>query len=94
MLPLNYAILRLFLDTEEADTEAVMDALAEHYHNFRQFTHTSVTEALMTAEANGLLEQTRYELDSGQHLHVYYRATEAGRSMIERYIHPPAKLAP
>ena len=89
MLPLNYAILRLFLDEDQADTADVMDTLRAQYQNFRQFTEKSITETLMTAEANGLLEETRCELDAGGHLHVYYRATDVGRSMIEKYIRQP-----
>jgi len=86
MLPLNYAILKLFLDTEEADVDQVMDSLVTDYKRFRQFNRKSVTEALMTAEANALLEETRFELDPDHRLHVFYRATDTGRSMIERYI--------
>jgi len=93
MLPLNYAILRLFLDTDEADVDQVIEALGSDYKNFRQFTPKSITETLMTAEANGLLEETRYHLDSDQRLHVYYRTTDTGRSMIERYIKAPSSLA-
>jgi len=86
MLPLNYAILKLFLDTEEADVDQVMDNLVTDYQRFRQFNRKSITEALMTAEANALLEETRFELDPDHHLHVFYRATDTGRTMIERYI--------
>jgi len=89
MLPLNFAILRLFLEEDEADTENVMDALSSNYRNFRQFTEKSITETLMTAEANGLLEETRCELDGDGRLHVYYRATATGRDMIDRYIRKP-----
>ena len=86
MLPFNYAILKLFLRMEEADATIVMNELAEVYQKSRQFKKPVVIEALMTAEANGLLEETRFELDSKQELSVYYRATDEGRLMIEKYI--------
>lgn len=86
MLPFNYAILKHFLTVDEADVDTVMDHLADEYQKSRQFKRSSVTEAMMTAEANGLLEETRFELDVQQQLHVFYRVTEKGRTMIERYI--------
>jgi len=86
MLPFNYAILKLFLRLDEADPDTVMKELSGEYSKSRQFKKSTVTEALMTAEANGLLEEVRFDLDSEQQLRVYYRATEEGRAMIERYI--------
>jgi len=86
MLPLNYAILQLFLNEETADVTLVMDRLADRYGKFRQFTPKAITEALMTAEANDLLEETGFELDETGQLRVYYRASESGRAMISRYI--------
>jgi len=86
MLPLNYAILAQFAKGDEADADTVMKHLAEGYSSSRSFTKKAIVEALMTADANGLLEETRYDLDAEQHLRVYYRATETGVSMIHRYI--------
>ncbi|MCL1922535.1 MAG: hypothetical protein FWG15_01460 [Propionibacteriaceae bacterium] len=86
MLPLNYAILKLFLSEEEADVQIVMEKLADDYQKSRQFKKSTVTELVMTAEANGLLEETRFDLGENEDLRVYYRATESGRQMIERYI--------
>ena len=86
MLPFNYAILKLFLTVEEADADMVMETLADEYRKSRQFRKSTVIEALMTAEANGLLAETRFDLDAEQQLRVYYRVTEEGRTMIERYI--------
>jgi len=86
MLPFNYAILKLFLRLDEADPDTVMNELSGEYGKSRQFKKSTVMEALMTAEANGLLEEVRFDLDYEQQLRVYYRATEEGRTMIERYI--------
>jgi len=86
MLPFNYAILKLFLHVEEADASVVMDSLSDEYQKSRQFKKSTVIEALMTAEANGLLVETRFDLDEQQQLRVFYRATDEGRVMIERYI--------
>ena len=40
----------------------------------------------MTDEANGLLEESRFELDEAGNLRIYYRANEEQRATINRYI--------
>ena len=86
MLPLNYAILQLFLTAEQADTTTVMTDLEPTYSKYRQFNRRAITESLMTAEANGLLEETDFTLTNDQQIDIFYRATDSGRAMITRYI--------
>jgi DNA-binding PadR family transcriptional regulator len=86
MLPLNYAILKYFTTACEADAELVMDELRGEYGRFRTFRKPAVIEALMTAEANGLLEETRFEVGADGELRVFYRAPESGAAMIRKYI--------
>jgi DNA-binding PadR family transcriptional regulator len=86
MLALNFAILKHFTKTDEADAEDVMTALSGEYGKFRTFRKKSIIEALMTAAENGILDETRFELDRNNELRVYYRANEYGRNMIEKYI--------
>ncbi|MDR1088873.1 MAG: hypothetical protein LBL23_06365 [Coriobacteriales bacterium] len=86
LLPFNYAILRLFEGGGRADSQQVMEALRPRYAHNRQFNDKTVSEALMTAEQNGLLEETGYELASNDELRVYYQATAEGREMIAKYI--------
>jgi len=92
MLPLNYAILKLFEDGGEYDVAEVMSALAGEYGSYRAFTHFAVNESLMSAEKNGLLEESRFELNSDvpdgapTALWVFYKATDYGLEMIRRYI--------
>jgi len=88
MLPLNYAILKLFETGAELDTAAVMARLTNQYAKFRAFKVASVQESLMSAEKNDLLERSRFALDDAGDLHVYYRVTDYGRGMIARYIRP------
>ena len=45
-----------------------------------------MTSALMTAEKNGLIEESRIDLDSHDDLLVYYRATEEQKQSINSYI--------
>ncbi len=86
MIPLNYAILKHFTTVEEASANCVMDALKAQYGHFKAFKKPAVINALMTAEANGLLEEARFDMDSNQELRVFYRAHEEGAATINTYI--------
>jgi DNA-binding PadR family transcriptional regulator len=86
MKPLNYAILKHFTKVNEACAEDVIEALRGEYGNFKALNKDDVVSALMTAEANGLLEETRFELDQAGLLRVYYHAHEAGAATINKYI--------
>ncbi|MCL1879095.1 MAG: hypothetical protein FWF71_00455 [Actinomycetia bacterium] len=86
MLPMNYAILKLFADGKTYDADKVMVELKPKYANFRAFKKPSIVESLMAAEKNGLLEQASFDLDDLDELHVYYRATDYGKDMINQYI--------
>ncbi|MDR1421555.1 MAG: hypothetical protein LBI64_01660 [Coriobacteriales bacterium] len=86
MLPLNYAILKLFENGDEYDVQGVEAELKGDYSSFRAFKSKAINESLMSAEKNGLLDEVRYELDDKQELHVYYKANEYGADMIKSYI--------
>lgn len=86
MKPLNYAILKYFTKVKEACAEDVIEALKGEYGNFKALKKPAVIEAIMTAEANGLLEETRFEMDKEGSLRVYYRAHEEGAATINKYI--------
>ncbi|UZP66770.1 hypothetical protein N1030_14290 [Desulfovibrio mangrovi] len=86
MQPLNYAILKHFTKVEEACADDVMAALKDSYGHFQAFKKPAVINALMTAEANGLLEEARFDMDHANELRVYYRAHDEGAATINRYI--------
>ncbi len=86
MKPLNYAILKHFTKVEEACASDVMEVLKGEYSNFKAFKKDSVISAIMTAEANGLLEETKFDMDSNNELRVYYRASDEGADTINQYI--------
>ncbi|WP_346961651.1 hypothetical protein [Clostridium sp.] len=86
MKPLNYAILKYFTKVEEACATDVINALKGEYGNFKALKKNAVITALMTAEANGLIEETRFELDKDSELKVYYHAHEDGAATINKYI--------
>ncbi|MDR1135578.1 MAG: hypothetical protein LBL49_05310 [Clostridiales Family XIII bacterium] len=86
MLALNFAILKHFTKVDEADADSVMATLSDRYSGFRAFKKKAVIEALMTASENGILDETRFELDENEELRVYYKANEYGLDMIRKYI--------
>ena len=43
-------------------------------------------EALMTACSNGLIDESRYELDDQGKLVIYYKASQEGIDTINNYI--------
>jgi len=86
MKPLNFAILKHFTKVKGACADDVIEALKAQYGNFKAFNKNGVISALMTAEANGLLEETRFELDKENVLRVYYHANDEGTATINKYI--------
>ncbi|MEG2411489.1 MAG: hypothetical protein RSA29_07270 [Clostridium sp.] len=86
MKPLNYAILKHFTKVNEACADDVIEALKGQYGSFKALKKKAVITALMTAEANGLIEETRFELDKAGELNVYYHAHEEGAATINKYI--------
>lgn len=86
MKPLNYAILKYFTKVDEACADDVIEALKGEYGNFKALKKKSVINALLTAEANGLIEETRFDLDKNKELRVYYHAHEEGAATINKYI--------
>lgn len=86
MKPLNYAILKYFTTIDEACADDVIEALKGEYGNFKALNKKAVVEALMTAETNGLIEETRFDMDANNELRVYYQAGEEGAETINKYI--------
>ena len=86
MKPLNYAILKYFTKVNEACADDVINALKGEYGSFSALKKPAVIEAIMTGEANGLLEETRYDTDEKGELRVYYHAHEEGAATINSYI--------
>ena len=86
MKPLNYAILKHFTKVKEACADDVIEALKGEYGSFKALNKAAVVEAIMTAEANGLLEETRFDMDDKGEIRVYYHAHAEGAATINNYI--------
>ena len=86
MLPLYYALMKYYTTVDDACVEDAMEALKGTYSNFKQFKKKALTEALMTAKSNDLLDESRVELDANNELRVYYKVNDYGTQMIRDYI--------
>ena len=86
MTPLNYAIIKHFTTVDEASPLEVYEAIKGEYGNYRMCTPKAINVAVMTAEKNGLLEESRYELDANGELVIYYHAVGEGLDAINSFI--------
>ena len=60
--------------------------LAGEYASFSAFTKPRVQEALMRAEKNGLITESRLDLDAEGELRVFYCASLEQRKVISAYL--------
>ena len=83
MRPLYYSMLLLFKDGKE---RCVNDVIKGEYGHFKMLKFPAVQEGLMTAQNNGLLDETRFDLDEEGKLRVYWKVNDYGMQMINGYI--------
>ena len=86
MKPLNYAILKHFTRVKESSIEEVIEDLKGEYSEFKAFNKKSIINALMTEEANGLIEETRCKLNKNGEVIIYYMANKENKETINSYI--------
>ena len=86
MKPLNFAILKYVTTVKEACADDIISALKGQYGSFKALSKQGVVEALMTAEQNGLVQESRFDMDKQGELRIYYRAHEEGATTINKYI--------
>ena len=86
MKPLYYAIMKYMTKVDKASNLDVINALKNEYGNFKMLRPEAVEEALMTAKANGILDEAGVELEEENKLIIFYKVTDYGREMIDRFI--------
>ena len=86
MRPLYYSMLLLFKDGKERCVNDVINELKGEYGHFKMLKFPAVQEGLMTAHNNGLLDETRFDLDEEGKLRVYWKVNDYGMQMINGYI--------
>ena len=85
-MPLNFAILKYMTTVNEACADDVLCALKGDYSTYRAFNKPDVLNALLTAEANGLVEESRFDLDDQGQVRLFFHANAEGAATINRYI--------
>lgn len=86
MKPLNYAILKYFTKVSKASADDVMEVLKNEYSSFKAFNKKDIKDALLTAEANGLIEEVAADLSDDGELIIYYQASEESKETINSFI--------
>lgn len=86
MRPLFFSMLKYYTTGVEACRADVQEALRAEYGNFKAFKDKAMDEALMTACSNGMIDETRYELDDKGKLVIYYKASKESIDTINSYI--------
>lgn len=86
MRPLYYSMLLLFKDGKERCVNDVINELKGEYSSFKMLRFAPVQEGLMTAKENGLLDETRFDLDEEGKLRVYWKVNDYGMQMMNSYI--------
>ena len=86
MRPLYYSMLLLFKDGKERCVNDVINELKPEYNGFKCSSFLLCRRGLMTAQQNGLLDETRFDLDEEGKLRVYWKVNDYGMQMINGYI--------
>ena len=85
-LPLNYAILLYFTKHSEGDADSIIEELKPEYEKYRAFKRRGVVESLMTSKENGILEEVRTELSDEDTLCVWYRLSDYGTDLVQKFL--------
>ena len=64
----------------------IVTALESDYAGYKLLTNKDVEEALATAKENGILDETRADLDDNGQLRVFYRMSVFGGVMVNQYL--------
>ena len=84
--PLYYAIIGQFKDDAEHCAADIATALESDYAGYKLLTNKDVEEALATAKENGILDETRADLDDNDQLRIFYRMSVFGGVMVSQYL--------
>lgn len=86
LLPVRTAVLNYLFDVNDADVNEIMKALESTYGKEKQFTKARFIDHVMSLEANGLVEETSYGLDSNYELSVRYKINDEGINSVKKYV--------
>jgi DNA-binding PadR family transcriptional regulator len=90
LLPVRTAVLNYLFKKQEGDVNEIMAALKSLYGKEKQFTKSRFIDHVMSLEANGLINETGYGLDSNGELAIRYKINDDGINTIKKYV--PKKM--
>ncbi len=86
LLPVRFRILHEMGKGKEEDITTLMNKLKEEYGNEKHFNEKEFIDHLLTLEANGLVEETRFELKGTDDINSYYKISDAGKDLLKNYL--------
>lgn len=86
LLPLRFRMLHFFSTVNEASANDLLEGLKSEYGSERQFSKKNFVEHLLTMKENGIIDETKVELDKNGDLCIYYSINDEGRSLLKKYL--------
>lgn len=86
LLPARTAVLKYLYDNDDGDVDEIMKSLKELYGREGQFKKARFIDHVMSLEANGLVNETGYELDENGELSIRYKINDDGIHSIQKYV--------
>ena len=86
ILPLTFRVLHFLSTVKEATADHLMKELKAEYGTEKQFRRPNVSNILVSMKENGLIEDTKAELDREGELCVYYCISEEGSRLLTKYL--------
>jgi len=86
LLPVRSRTLHYFSSVKEACADDVMEGLKPEYGTERQYKKSNFVDHLLNLEANGLLDETRCDVDKNGELRVFYKLNDEGVNTINKYL--------
>lgn len=85
-LPMTFRMLHFFSTVQDGTVDHLMEALKSEYGSERQFQRKNLSSYLFSMRENGLIEDSKVELDENEDLRIFYQITDEGSKLLERYL--------
>lgn len=86
LLPFRARLLDYMSKVDEASPQKAMEDLREEYGHKKYFTKEKVIEDFLSMQANEQVVQTSARFDKDGELEVFYKITDIGRDLINKYL--------
>ena len=86
LLPFRVRLLDYMSKVDEASPLQAMDDLRGEYGHKKYFTKEKVIEDFLSMQANEQVVQTRARFDDSGDVEVFYRITDIGRELVDKYL--------